>query len=274
MSCSGPPAGIEYQSVAGSTHDCVAAVERLLLIGSGLRRALILTCGGDHALLLETALGDPVAIKSSFASGYGGTGPKSLSRVLQFLQSHGAELDEVLVDRACLTRLDASALTSADLTAIQSGHPVRPARWADYVSETDASAALSGALWRRMPTVMPFAILDQRLVGLALQFETDPDRALGLGYRLLEESVRERTGIAEVGSKLFSAAFLGQNPPLCWAVDDNETKGRATLFTAIFMAYRNPRAHSVSPPGDPLSEFLLLNPLFLLEADATMATSA
>jgi hypothetical protein len=75
------------------------------------------------------------------------------------------------------------------------------------------------------------------------------------------------------GAKLFSAAFLGDDPLLKWQVDDEaEQKGRANLFTGAFMAFRNPRAHRIQSDNshEQLSEFLLLNQLFRLEADAVV----
>ena len=85
-------AAIEYHGVAGGTAECESAVIRQLMCAPVLARALILTAARDHAFLLFTEVGDPIAIRSGFASGYGGTGPRGLSRVLQFLDAHGIEI--------------------------------------------------------------------------------------------------------------------------------------------------------------------------------------
>ena len=47
--------------------------------------------------------------------------------------------------------------------------------------------------------VVPFAIVDGRLVDLALSFWEEPDHRLVTGYRRLEDIVRERTGLQEHG---------------------------------------------------------------------------
>ena len=106
------------------------------------------------------------------------------------------------------------------------------------------------------------------LVDLAMAFAADPDACLQKAYRQLEDHLRTRTGLKEFGGKLFSRAFQANGAVLTWDVPDPaEAQGRANLFAAVFMAYRNPRAHRLSM-GDHLSEFLLLNQLFKLEAEA------
>ncbi len=71
-----------------------------------------------------------------------------------------------------------------------------------------------------------------------------------------------------------SEAFLGAKAILCWeGVSENEQKGRGMLFTAAFMAHRNPRAHQERQPdaNAQLRELLLFNHLYGLEWDATAA---
>jgi hypothetical protein len=85
----------------------------------------------------------------------------------------------------------------------------------------------------------------------------------------LEDIVRARTGLSESNTKLFSRAFGGKAPLLTWPVlDENEHSGRLNLFTGVYMAYRNPRAHQEKPQSERLAEFLLLNQLFRLEEEA------
>jgi len=270
------PAGIEYHGVAGASADCEAAVLRLLTSGGNLAGALILTSGRDHAFLLFNDIGDPIAIKSGFASGYGGAGPTALSRVVEFLNGHGVEIDEVEVTEDLLERLDDSALTLADIDAIEHGKRVRPARWGnDYIRAHERDSGHDRTLWQTLPAIMPYALLDPRLVELSLDFETDPDGRLNRGYRRLEDIVRNRAGLKENGVRLFSAAFQGDAPPLTWSVEDSaESKGRAQLFAAVYMAYRNPRAHREMSRGQHLVEFLLLNQLFKLEAEAVANPAA
>lgn len=265
-------AGIEYAGIGGSTQDCQDAVLRLIQFGTRIVRVVILSASSDHCLLLTVNEGDLVAIKSGFASGYGGGGPHGFSYVLQVLEKHGAEIVEYEVDSAFLDRLDRSALSNDDLEALENSKPRRPSRWHDYIDEKHFKQAHDGTLWlAEFPSVIPFAVVDPRIMDLALDFWTNPDSSLLDGYRRLEDIVRERTGITHPGTKLFSQAFNPGGGALTWKdADDGELAGRMQLFTGTYAAHRNPRAHR-EPKGrsaELLREFLLLNHLYALEKDA------
>lgn len=266
--------GIEYHGIAGVSLECKEAVMRLLQFGDDLTRARIISFSSSHCLLLSNSIGDFIAIKSGFASGYGGGGPTAFSYALQLLDAHGVEIDECEVDEAIIERLDRSALTTSDLHNINTAKPIRPSRWHDYVLEIHYERASDGTLWQDFRPVVPFAIIDSRIIDLALSFWENPDDKLLKGYRRLEDKVRERTGSVEHGTKLFSKVFGGPNPCLHWKnVDEGEKAGRRNLFTAAYMAHRNPRAHreSMADPSEQLSEFLLLNHLYWLEKKSCSA---
>ncbi|MCH8504956.1 MAG: hypothetical protein LAT50_11610, partial [Ectothiorhodospiraceae bacterium] len=55
-------------------------------------------------------------------------------------------------------------------------------------------------------------------------------------------------------------------------LEDAAQKGRANLFVGVYMANRNRRAHKELPSklSDELREFLLVNELFLLEAESKL----
>lgn len=271
-------AGIEYAGIGGSTQDCQDAVLRLIQFGARIARVAILSAGRDHCLLLTVNEGDQVAIKSGFASGYGGGGPHGFSYVLQVLETHGAEIEEYELDPEFLDRLDRSALTKRDLERLEGTAPRRPSRWHDYIYEAHFKQARDGTLWRdAFPSVIPFAVVDSRIMDLALGFWTNPDSSLLDGYRRLEDTVRERTGITHHGTKLFSQAFNPDSGALTWeGADDGELAGRMQLFTGTYAAHRNPRAHR-EPKGrsaELLREFLLLNHLYVLEHEAIPNSAA
>lgn len=264
-----PLAGLEYHGVAGSSLDCQQAVLRLLQCRVAITEARIITFSNNHCLLLTTDIGDEVAIKSGFSSGYGGIGPVSFSIALQLLDVHGVEIDEWIADAALIARLDQSALTAADLDQIRTAHGIRPSRWPEYILDQHRKQANDGTLWREFSSVIPFSIVDRRLVDLAIKFWDDADSNLSRGYRRLEDIVRARTGLIESSTKLFSRAFGGKDPVLTWTTsDEGERTGRLNLFTGAYMAYRNPRAHQENPQSELLAEFLILNQLFRLEGEA------
>jgi hypothetical protein len=232
--------------------------------------ARILTHNSSHCLILTVEGGDLVAVKSGFSSGYSGTGAHAFSSSLALLYAHGAEIEEHEVDKGVLERVDQSALTLSDISRIERSEPVRPSRFGDYIFKDDFHEVGDLTIWRRLKSHIPFGLMDARILDLAVQFAGQPDDCLLKGYRRLEDYVRERTQVDEHGYKLFSQVFLGKPPKLTWKdIDEGEHVGRASLFTGTYLAYRNPRAHR-EPTGyaNELTEFLLLNHLFLLENEA------
>lgn len=267
-------AGIEYVGMSGISKESQDGVIRLLQYGDLITSARILTCDDCHCLLLTINVGDIVAVKSGFGSGYLGEGPRTFSYVLEVLKAHGVEIEEYTVSPEVIERLDMSALTKADLDAIKEAKPVWPRRWYDYVIEGRRKTQESP--WRNFPLVIPFAVIDNRITDLALTFWENPDDRLLTGYRRLEDIVRERSGIDEHGAKLFSKALNPDDGKLTWKnVSDSERVGRMNLFTGAYMAYRNRRAHRESKDlsDELLKEFLLLNHLFSLEKESTEAST-
>src|SRR5271154_174862 len=113
------PAGIEYVGLSGITAECKDAIMRLLQYGDRITEARILSGAkdgrtGTHCFLLTVNLGEHVAVKSGFSSGYCGEGPSGLSFVLQLLQIHGVEIKECEVGEDLIERLDNSSLTCGD----------------------------------------------------------------------------------------------------------------------------------------------------------------
>jgi hypothetical protein len=266
------PAAIQYVGIAGISKDCQDAVLRFIQFGTRITHVHILSAKSKHCLLLTQEGGDQVAVKSGFATGYGGEGPRRFSYVLQILDSHGAEIIEHDVPRSLLEKIDDSALTRSDLKRVKKMRHVRPSRWHNYVSERDFERAREGTLWHyEFPAVMPFALIDSRIMDLARDFWNSPDNSLLLGYRRLEDIVRERTASDQHGIKLFGQTFNPSDGVLTWKkIDDGERAARTQLFTGTYGAHRNRRAHKElrTHSEELLAEFLLLNHLYRLERDA------
>ncbi len=264
------PAGIEYHGIAGASDDCEAAVLRLLTSGGNLARALILTSGRDHAFLLFNEVGDPIAIKSGFASGYGGSGPTALSRVVEFLNGHGVEIDEVEITEDVLERLDDSALTLAMLTRSSTASVFGQAGGAMTTSaSTNGKPATIGRYGRRSPRSCPTPCsirassslpwtLRRTLMGVSTA-ATD-------GWRT---SCASGLGSSNTAPSSFPPPSRARRPRSfgTWQTPPRR-RAAALLFAGVYMAYRNPRAHREMTRGHHLAEFLLLNHLFKLEADA------
>lgn len=261
-------AGIEYAGSPGITAHCVSAVQRFVQFGDGIISARILSLESCHCILLSTNYGNLVAIKSGFGSGYHGEGSRGFAYVLKLLEHHGTEIDEIDVPEELSKRVEKSALRLSDIAWLESAMPKRPARWRDYIFDIDADEGNVGTIWKNFPAIIPYKLIDSRIVDLALTFWDDPDAKLIAAYRRLEDTVRQRTEIDGVGAKLFSKAFLSQNPLLKWPyVEEDEQKALGGLFVAAYRAYRNPRIHreTDTDANRLLEEFLLTNHLFQLE---------
>lgn len=268
-------AGIQYVGQSGITQTCKDAVIQIIHAGKKIQDVKILTVEGAHsnfhALLLTLESNSQIMVKGGFASGYDGGGPRGYTFVLNLLNQYTDNLNEYIVSDSIFDRISSSSLTVKDLEYINNIERVRPARWYDFVPLSNENKS---NVFSEFPLSIPMALLDTRLIKLALEFETNPDNSIMSGYRKIESIVRERTGLNhESSTKLFAKAFQGDDAILCWNnLDPGESKGRASLFTSVFMAYRNNRAHQEPRHNlsDDIREFMLINQLFILESKATV----
>lgn len=128
-----PYVGLQYLGLPGVSRDCLDGIMRLLQFGDWITHARILSCDGAHCLLLKINVGELVAIRSGFGSGYRGEGPRTFAEALGLLEAHGTEIDEIDVQQEILDRVDSSSLTEADVEAVEEARPVRPSRWYRYI---------------------------------------------------------------------------------------------------------------------------------------------
>ena len=268
-------AGIQYVGENGVTQKCKIAVINLLHAGEKIYDVKILTVEGHHsnfhALLLTLKFNNQVLVKGGFASGYNGEGPRGYTFILNLLIQYTVNINEYIVSESIFDRISSSALTIKDLEHINSTERVRPAKWYNFVPLSNENKS---NVFSEFPLSIPMALLDTRLIELALEFKTNSDNAIMKGYRKIEDIVRERTELYnESSTKLFAKAFQGDDSILYWEnLDSGESKGRASLFTSVFMAYRNNRAHQEPKHNlrNDIREFMLLNQLFILENEAVV----
>ena len=268
-------AGIQYLGESGITQTCKEAVIQLIHGGEKIQDVKILTFeeiySKAHALLLTLRYDTQIIIKGGFASGYNGEAPKGYAYILNLLRQYTGNINEYIVSKSIFERISSSSLTVRDLEYINSIDRVSPVRWCDsaYLYKEDGCDIFS-----EFPLAMSMALLDTRLIELALNFNENPDNAIMSAYRKIESIVRERTGLDhESSTKLFAKALQGDDSILYWEnLDSGESKGRASLFTSIFMAYRNNRAHQEPRHNlrDDIREFMLINQLFVLESEAVI----
>jgi hypothetical protein len=265
-------AGIQYLGDSDVTQICKEAVIQLIHAGEDINDVKILTFeqaySNAHALLLTLRYDIQVIIKGGFASGYSGEGPKGYAFVLNLLRNYTDSINEYIISKSIFESVSNSSLTVKDIEYINSIKPVRPARWYDsaYIHQERERSIFS-----EFPLTIPMALLDPRLIELALDFNRNPDSAIMGAYRKLESIVRERTGLHnESSTRLLKKAFQVNDSILHWGdLDSGESIGRASLFSNVFMAYRNNRAHQEPRHNlsDDIREFMLINQLFVLESE-------
>ncbi len=273
----GDLAGIQYLGIAGVTAQCLEGITRLIHFGDSIHHARLVTSEENHhGFILTINHDEQIAIKSGFASGYTGTGAHGLSTAIQMLLQHNVEIDEYNVSSEFMERLNRSCLLRSDLEQLEEQRAVKPDRYTDYIIGVDFAAKRhlydNTLLRSTFPAAIPFHIIDDRIMDLALDFPDNPDFCIISAFRRLEDIIRERTDLKdESGETLFARAFHGPESILCWEGHKNEQKSKANMFVGIFGTYRNPRAHREqnAKDGEYLREFLLLNELFLIERDAT-----
>jgi len=264
-------AGIQYVGLSGVSQSCLTAVKRIIQFGEQIENAVILSAAGYHCLLLDLPSDGLVVVKSGFSSGYSGEGPRTFAEVLRLLEESRVEISEIDVPPSLLERVEASALTLKDLDTIKKAKHVRPTRWHDYIYDFRSAIPSTREIWQTFNPIMPWAIIDSRITDLALEFFENPDASILNGFRRLEDIVRERMHPDAQSTRLFVQAFVGDKSRLTWKdVDPGEHSGRGQLFTGVYSAYRNPRAHGESQAdvSEMLAEFLLVNQLYRLEATA------
>ena len=266
-------AGIQYMGESGITQTCKEAVIQLIHAGEDIKDVKILTFeethSSAHALLLTLRYDIQVIIKGGFASGYNGEAPRGYAFILDLLSNYTDSINEYIISKSIFERISNSSLTVKDLEYINSINPVRPARWYESVYLYKERGR---SIFSEFPLTIPMALLDPRLIELALDFNKNPDSAIMGAYRKLESIVKARTDLNnESGAKLFAKAFQGDDSILYWEnLDSGESKGRASLFTSVYMAYRNNRAHQEPRhnKSDDIREFMLVNQLLFLESEA------
>ncbi len=268
-------AAIQYLGESRITELCKEAVIKLIHFGDKIKEVKILTAEGDHsnchALLLTIDYEIQIAIKGGFSSGYSGEGPRGYAFILNLLNHYTENINEYITPINIFERLDSSCLTVEDLECINDLKKLRTARWYDFVPYQKKDRP---NVFNQFPLTIPMALIDPRLIEIALEFNNNPDNSILNAYRKIESIVRERVCLThESSTKLFSKAFQGDDSLLYWkGLDSGENKGRASLFTSIFMAYRNNRAHQEPKENlhNDIREFLLINQLFILEKKAIL----
>ena len=182
---------VQYIGVSGRTNPCKRAIINFVHSGMPINEVKILTdnsgSSNKHAFLIISDCDNLIAVKSGFTSGYNGGGPRGYSYVLALLSQYTQNIGEYIVPVSIFERLDECKLTFKDIKQIFSIDELRPARWYDqivYHSEDNPD------VFHEFPLTLPLALIDDRLIKIALTFSENPDNAILNAYRKIESIVK------------------------------------------------------------------------------------
>lgn len=167
-----PYEGPQYLGTVNS-QPCLNALRTLLQQQTAISRVRLLTelvSAPRHAFLITTEIDELIAIRPGFTSGYLGEGPRALASALLLLDAFGFHVDEHVVSSRIIDRIVAASLTSKDIKEIDAVVEVRPTRLHEYIFDAGMHGRTSGQVLRAFEPVMPYALIDDRISDLALDF--------------------------------------------------------------------------------------------------------
>jgi len=264
-----PSEEIQYMGTL-YTQDCLEAIGFILQTQKEIEKALLLSCDQKHAFLIKSNRNIYI-IRSGFTSGYQGEGPKGLASSLQLLLKHNIEIDEIIISEKIMTKVNHSSLSDANIKMFLTTKVVRPTNLYEHIYAIYKTTEYQIKNDRYYPTQLPFHLIDERILDLALKFNDDPNRSIFNAFIRLENIVQKRVNSDKHSSALFEYAFCSENSPLiCKSEDKKASQATARLFPNIYKAFRNEHAHNEvsKSPQTSIREFLLINELYLLEREA------
>lgn len=256
------------------TQDCLEAIGFILQTQSYIEKALLLSCVHEHAYLIKSHRNTYI-IRSGFTSGYQGEGPKGLASSLQLFLKHNIEVEEIHISKKLMKKLNQASLSDLDLDNILKAQYIRPIQRYEHIYSIYKTTDYQHYNDRYYPEILPFHLIDTRIFDLALKFNDDPNYSILTAYTRLEDIVKVKIDDHSLFSNnLLKTAFISDKQRksiYSWNKNnENVSNALGCLFTNVFTAYRNERAHSEvdKPYVKQLREFLLINELYLLERES------
>jgi hypothetical protein len=259
---------IEYGGSDGITETCLDAVFRYINYGDQINEVDILTYNMDHALLMRFGDGHCAFIRSGFSSGYSGEAPKGLALVIQIFLSLNVRIREYNVNRSFFKRVNAALIRMKDLVYLNKLKACKPLSYDRFVSLNQMNAAFEHQVWSKLKEPIPYALFDTRIADLVQEYREKPNDALLTGYKRLENILQAKFITKSFGLNLIKEIMDKKNSIWTPGISEGVQKGRSLLFQGCFSSFRNELAHNEFVHVEyGLSEFLLLNLLFLYEKD-------
>ena len=257
------------------TQDCIEAIALVLQIEEQVETALVLTYDHNHCFLIK-GYRSLYLIRNGFRSDHISEGYKGFVKALKLLQTHQVDIKELIVTLKEFETIKQNSLGDNHIETFLNNPSSRTNTIYEYISNLDYMLDKPLKTDNYYPNGLPLALIDERILDLALKFKTDADSSIMNAYTRLEDIVREKIDSKKFSSSLMEDVFCSDLKKnrlsiFKWESENEESStaiGR--LFVNTFKAYRNQRAHSeVKKSLKQLQrEFLLINELYLLESEA------
>lgn len=262
---------------SSSPIECSEAIIDCLARGDKPERAVLLSAplvDGEkvrrHGFFLEFERIGWFVVSPAYASGYGGSGPEQLSKILSLLNRTFDNIFEYEIEQDAFHRLKQHQLLDSDIDSIL--QPIRRTGskifLQDYIYKEHYDRVRS--LFTDFSARLPLTMLHPDLADIALDIFTDPIGTIREACTILEQSLKDKSNIKESGSKLFDAALKPRVGKLLIkdCEDNAEQSGLQFMAKGFYQLHRNPIMHKSSKSiaqstKDSISVLLVANHLLL-----------
>lgn len=259
--------------IGGSSFGSSEAILDCLSHGDALQKARLLSSPHDkkdgtrrHGFFLSFETLGYFIVPRGYASGYGGTGPNQLSRMLLVLQSYGVYPKEIILDAYVFERLQKQCLTHDDFDLITKPNDFHCDDCSRYILGHNLDEHETNAVLPQYKPRLPLALLHPSIQDLKQRIFSDPEDALRQGYIRIESKVRKISESNQHGTKLFDDVLKPRIGTLQLKnlEDEGEQAGVQNFIKGVFQLYRNPLMHREISKAkyrshSAISEFLVVN---------------
>lgn len=259
--------------IGGSSFESSEAILDCLSRGDELSKVRLLSSPVDkkdntrrHGFFLSFESLGYFIVSRGFASGYGGTGPNQLSKILLVLESYDIYPKELTLEADVFERLEKQCLTRDDFDLITKPNDFHCDDCSQYILRHNLEEFRSNNLLPQYKPRLPLSLLHPSIQDLKQRIFSDPEDALRQGYIRIESKIRKLSGSNHHGTKLFDDVLKPKigKLQLRGIEDEGEQAGVQHFIKGVFQLYRNPLMHREISKAryhshSAISEFLIIN---------------
>jgi len=240
----------------GSSIGCSEAIIDCLCRGDKPERAVILSSEGndknekEHGFFLCFEMIGWFVVSPGYASGYGGGGPTEFSKVLSLLDQIFENMFEIELDKEAFSRLTNHKLLGSDIDEMRKPIPFFGSKVSmrNYILEGDYDRAYDLSILEDYDARLPLTLIHPDLTRISLNLMADPFGSMREVCAVVEQAVRDLSGLNQSGTKLFDSALAPRVGKLRLkdCDDHGEQAGLQFLSKGFYQLHRNPLMHNSS----------------------------